>query len=197
MANQENKLVRTDAYYSVMTGIKVAVAGKERAERTETKAADIAYAEGLRWYHCKSPKQGEAVANIAGTEITLAQLFSDIKETVVMAMPAPSRKLILAPKAEIKDWNDDARAARKAAQQKIGPYVKSIARQLYIREHGNADDFGKDWSGKERDNTTPKTPKEKIIARLDDVIKYAQNDEAPDYDATKLVKLIEQAKSLI
>lgn len=194
MANQENKVVRTDAYYSVMTGIKGAVAGKERAERTETKAADLAYAEGLRWYHAKAPKQGEAVVNIAGTEISLAQLFSDIKETVVMAMPAPQRKLILAPKAEIKDWTDDAKAARKAAQQKIGPYVKSIARQLYLREHGNADNFGKDWSGKGADNTTPKTPKEKIIARLNDVIKYAQNDETPDYDVTKLVKDIEAIK---
>lgn len=199
MANQENKVVRTDAYYSVMTGIQGVIAGKERIARTETKVSDVAYAEGLRWWMCKSPSKdaGEAVHCVAGTEISLAQLFSDIKETVVHGMPSPQRKLILAPKAEVKDWTDDAKAARKKAQQKIGPYVKEVARQLYLREHGSADNFGKDWSGKGADNTTPKTPKEKIIARLDDVIKYAQNDEAPDYDVTKLVKLIEQAKSLI
>jgi hypothetical protein len=199
MANQENKVVRTDAYYSVMSGIKGVVAGKERAAHAETKASDVAYSEGLRWWMCKSPSKdtGEAVHCVAGTEISLAQLFSDLKETVVHGMPATQRKLILAPKAEVKDWTDDAKVARKTAQQKIGPYVKSIARQLYLREHGSADNFGKDWSGKGADNTTPKTPKEKILARLDDVIKYAQKDEAPDYDATMLVKQIEAVKATI
>jgi hypothetical protein len=149
-----------------------AISGFEKDGHTLTQAAEMLYADGIRFGMLKGNAPSEQ-------DTTLRNV---IKQDIASGFTKDEQALYFADKKIAKDFDDTLKTARKAVQDKISQYYKRLCAAMPDAETATSEP------------KTPKTDAEKIRVMLDTIKKIAQGE--PDGSMADLVafnKLIDTA----
>ena len=183
-SNQTNNAVTVSTNAAML--LKEAVSSTEKTNNRWVKASDALHADGVR-------------AEMLTGANKIADIQEQVKANIVMGLPVADRKLI---NGDGKAMDEDTKALRKVAQQKVGRYVSLIQSHLTKLSIANGeieDTKAQDDSESEGDTEgSTKSVADKLAVMLESCLKLVQGDDEPEgYDPVIMSKALNQAAKAI
>jgi hypothetical protein len=157
---------------------------------TVTNAVSTALTSDNKWQSA-----GNAVRDFFGSETAVNEVKAQfIADAVIPALSAKHQKafgidLVRKGSKEYNDLDDGGRKAWEIAN-KLKKDARAVAHTMFSRIVSYA-------FPAEKKDSVPTPTKTKLIELINDAIKKAQKDEAPDYDATALVTQLNLALAIV
>lgn len=166
--------------------IKTYVEASTKAERAQSRAADLLVAAGVNWEWLLTSKGHEAdPITIDGVMTTRGEFHEEIKEDIVAGFTTTVQALLATP---TKGMDDAKKSEKRYWQQQIGSKQKDLRNAVKRRQESGDSDPSP--------NRT-RSPDVRIVEYLNNARKIAEADENPTYYVRGLIEAIDKAIQIV